>query len=161
MPTSCKICVFHIENNVQKGNARQRGGKRNKVGKDVAAVSGSDTKDETTHISVTELKTKKREKEESEHNELSKHSHKKVKTQQENSESELEKPSMSFESYLSYDQKATKKKKNRSNGKKTSKRINAVIKKQPLVKPTKSPRMPVSPKKVLGRRRTLNFWMTG
>ncbi|XP_051922547.1 prolactin regulatory element-binding protein [Hippocampus zosterae] len=43
------------ENNVQKGNARQRGGKRNKAETDVAAVSRSDTKDETTHISVTEL----------------------------------------------------------------------------------------------------------
>ncbi|XP_077383862.1 guanine nucleotide-exchange factor SEC12 [Festucalex cinctus] len=44
----------HEENNVHKGNARQRGGKRNKGGKD-AAISGSDTKDETAHISVTGL----------------------------------------------------------------------------------------------------------
>ncbi|XP_051936497.1 elongin A, like [Hippocampus zosterae] len=91
-------------------------------------------------------KRNKREEEKSEHDVLSKLLHKKVKTQQENSESELEEPSMSFESYLSYDQKAMKKK-NRSNGKKSSKRINAVIKNQPLVKPTKS-RMPVSPKKI-------------
>ncbi|XP_061632150.1 prolactin regulatory element-binding protein [Phyllopteryx taeniolatus] len=45
------------ENNVQKGNARQRAGKRNKGkgGKDDSALSGSDTKDETAHISVTGL----------------------------------------------------------------------------------------------------------
>ncbi|KAM9807339.1 prolactin regulatory element-binding protein isoform X1 [Syngnathus typhle] len=45
------------ENNVQKGNARQRGGKRNKGGKDdaAAAVTGSDMKDETAHITVTRL----------------------------------------------------------------------------------------------------------
>nr|XP_061789851.1 prolactin regulatory element-binding protein [Nerophis lumbriciformis] len=43
------------ENNVKKGHARHRGGKRNKDGKDDASVSGSDTKDETAQISVTSL----------------------------------------------------------------------------------------------------------
>ncbi|XP_061546598.1 elongin A, like [Phycodurus eques] len=94
-------------------------------------------------------KRKKREKEskEFEHDELSKPSNKKSKMQQENGESEMEEPSMSFESYLNYDENSLKK--DRSRGKKISKRSKTVIKEQPFVKPAESPRMPVSPKKMM------------
>ncbi|XP_061693968.1 elongin A, like [Syngnathoides biaculeatus] len=90
-------------------------------------------------------KRKKWEKESDSGHELSKPSNKKPKIQ-ENSESEMEAPSMSFESYLNYDENALKK--DRSRAKKTSKRIKTIVKEQPFVKPAESPWIPVSPKKM-------------
>ncbi|XP_077351972.1 elongin A, like [Festucalex cinctus] len=94
-------------------------------------------------------KRKKREKEkkvDSEHDEEP--LKKKAKIQLDNSESEMEEPSMSFESYLNYDQQALKKN-DRSSVKKPSKKPKTVMKERPLVKPADSLRMPVSPKKTL------------
>ncbi|XP_049592985.1 elongin A, like isoform X2 [Syngnathus scovelli] len=92
-------------------------------------------------------KEQKERKDESEHDDVSEPSNKKAKIQQENSESELEEPSMSFESYLNYDQEVSKKH-DRPRGNKISKRINIVIKELPPVKHIESPRIPVSPKKM-------------
>ncbi|XP_061913630.1 elongin A, like [Entelurus aequoreus] len=86
---------------------------------------------------------KKREKE---HKELSKPA-KKVKIQPPvDHESEVEEPSMSFESYLNYDDNVPKKKE-RSRGKKPSKKIKTLFKKQPKLTVVKSTEMPASPKK--------------
>nr|XP_061793956.1 elongin-A-like [Nerophis lumbriciformis] len=78
--------------------------------------------------------------------ELETSSNKKAKSQHENSENEIEEPSMSFESYLNYDEKALKK--NRTRAKKTLKKIKTVSKEQSLVKPVEPQRMPISPKKM-------------
>ncbi|XP_077586594.1 elongin A, like isoform X2 [Stigmatopora nigra] len=86
-------------------------------------------------------------KSESEQDEPPKPSDKNTNTPQELSEIETDEPSMSFESYLNYDEKASKN--DRSGGKKVFKRIKTIPKDQPPVKPSESQRMPISPKKML------------
>ncbi|XP_077469056.1 elongin A, like [Stigmatopora argus] len=92
-------------------------------------------------------KKTKKQKSGSEQDELPKPSDKKTNTPQELSENETDEPSMSFESYLNYDGKASKN--DRSGGKKAFKRIKTVPKDQPPIKPAESQRMPISPKKML------------
>nr|XP_057915107.1 elongin A, like [Doryrhamphus excisus] len=95
--------------------------------------------DRSSGSSDTSNRKKKREKDE----ELSKPTKKRVKIQaQPDNESDIEEPSMSFESYLNYDENVSKKKE-RSRSKKASKKSKEQPK-QTVVKPTL---MPASPKK--------------
>ncbi|XP_054654990.1 elongin A, like [Dunckerocampus dactyliophorus] len=86
-------------------------------------------------------KKKKHEKDE----ELSKPTKKKVKIQpQKDNESETEEPSMSFESYLNYDENVSKKKE-QPRRKKASKKSKTVLKEQPKQTVVQSTLMPASP----------------
>ncbi|KAM7385691.1 hypothetical protein PAMP_001754 [Pampus punctatissimus] len=119
----------------------------------------ADVKDDrSSRISrSSEKKRKKKETEkhvdlkwkESEYKGHSKPQNKKAKTKHKDKESDIEVPSMSFESYLNYDENVSKKKE-RSGAKKPLEKIKTVVKDDPGMKPFSSPVTSVnvlSPKK--------------
>lgn len=87
---------------------------------------------------------------ESEYKGHSKPQNKNAKRKHKDKESNIEEPSLSFESYLNYDEKVFKRKE-RAGAKKPPKKIKTVVKEDPGMKPVKSPLTSVnflSPQKV-------------